>query len=88
MFYLQDSARPHYVSLKTGKQYHFKRDATGVDRQRALLELEHDDTPRPEPPEPPEPASVTSQPKSQPRDVGVQARIDLDQMKLTKARRK
>ena len=47
MYYEHDKPRPHFVSLRTGKQY-FYREGTGEDRLRALRELERDDAPAPE----------------------------------------
>jgi hypothetical protein len=78
MYYENGSPRPHFVSIKTGKQY-FYREGTGEDRLRALRELERDDTPPPEP----EPELVSIVPvRPRPMDLGVQARLQLDEMKL------
>jgi len=79
MYYLDDNGPPHYVSLKTGKQYFYKPDATGADRMRALRELERDDTPPPE--QEPKPVQIVPV-RPRPMDFGVQARIQLDEMKL------
>jgi hypothetical protein len=80
MYWLDDNGPPHYVSVATGKKYFFRQDGLGEDRARALRALEIDDTPAPEP----EPEAVTQVHISQrrPFDVGAQARIDLDEMRL------
>lgn len=78
MYYEHDKPRPHFVSLRTGKQY-FYREGTGEDRLRALRELERDDTPEPEP----EPEPVTIVPlRPRPLDVGANVRMQLDEMRL------
>jgi len=79
MYYLDDNGPPHYVSTRTGKKYFFKPDATGEDRLRALKQLEADDTPPPEPE--PEPVQIVPV-RPRPMDIGVQARIHLDEMRL------
>jgi len=78
MYWLNDNGPPHYVSIRTGKKYFFREDGQGHDRQRALKQLERDDTPAPEPE--PEPVRVVPV-RPRPMDFGAQARIQLDEMR-------
>jgi len=80
MYYVHDKPRPHFVSLKTGKQYFFK-EGTGEDRLRALRELERDDTPAPDPE--PEPVKIVP-PRPRPLDADELVRITADEMKVKK----
>jgi hypothetical protein len=86
MYYVNGSPRPHFVSLKTGKQY-FYREGTGEDRNRALAELERDDTPAPEPE--PEPVTIVHGSQRRPiDDYGAKVRMQLDEIKLDEMRKK
>ena len=84
MYYEHDKPRPHFVSLRTGKQY-FYREGTGEDRLRALRELERDDAPAPE--LTPEPITIVP-PRPRPFDQGASVRMLLDEMKIEEMRKR